>query len=189
MLRLTTPLSRLPSFGRPIHYYFNSRAAHQTCAGRVLEPPRPMQSLISQHTLKDRERSPAADEHVSKKPRVASPEASEPLDRPAPADLVLDAPVQALAAGNSLSAQGKKQGGKKSKKKQKHKLPQPYSSDDVVHRDVIALLGQDAVDKVIEAGKDWDSPFKTGQEVELTVSTMSSNGECVARHLASFFSS
>ena len=63
------------------------------------------------------------------------------------------------------------------KKKMKHKLPEPYSNEDVVYRDVVALLGQDIVQKIKQEGSDWSSPFKVQDEVELTVSALSSNGE------------
>ncbi|KAI0089976.1 tRNA methyltransferase [Irpex rosettiformis] len=81
---------------------------------------------------------------------------------------------------SSASQSKKKRGGRKDKRKVKHKLPEPYSSEDVIHREVISLLGQDVVDRLIEEGKDWASPFQMREEVELTVSAISSHGESLS---------
>lgn len=135
-----------------------------------------------QQTLRDRSRSPM-DDPAKKKPRLASPEQNESLVKPAPEDLVLDAPLEAMhmtsGSGFGLTTH-KKQGNKKSKRKDKnkHKPPEPYSNEDIVHRDVVALLGQDVVDKITEEGNDWATPFSVRDEVELTVFAMSSSGEC-----------
>ncbi|KAI0078551.1 S-adenosyl-L-methionine-dependent methyltransferase [Panus rudis PR-1116 ss-1] len=47
-------------------------------------------------------------------------------------------------------------------------------------KDVEALLGPDVVQRVVEEGKEWDSPFSMRQEVELTVSEISSSGDSLS---------
>lgn len=131
--------------------------------------------------IRERSRTPA-DDRVTKRARLGSPGQTEAAEDPAPDDVVLDAPVEHTRAGNGfgLKMQGKKKGARKDKKKFKHKLPEPYSNEDVIHRDVVQLLGQDVVDRIVEEGKDWDPPYNIKDEVELTVSVLSSNGECTA---------
>ena len=136
--------------------------------------------MESSQTSRERSRTPS-DDHVNKKPRLGSPEQAVVLVEPAPEDVVLDPPLDVMTASTGFGLKAhknkdKKKGGKRDKKK-KHKLPEPYSSEDVVHRDVVALLGQEVVDTILEEGKDWDAPFKMREEVELTVSAISSNGE------------
>lgn len=65
---------------------------------------------------------------------------------------------------------------KSAKRKQKRILPEPYSSEDVLWRDIVALLGDDTVDHALQQGTEWDSPFDFREEVEVEVSTLSSNG-------------
>ncbi|KAF9235845.1 S-adenosyl-L-methionine-dependent methyltransferase [Melanogaster broomeanus] len=69
---------------------------------------------------------------------------------------------------------------KKAKKKQKHSLPDPYSSDDVLWHDVVSLLGEGNVDRVIAEGTEWDAPFGIRDELEVVVSQLSSNGDALA---------
>ncbi|OAX31345.1 S-adenosyl-L-methionine-dependent methyltransferase [Rhizopogon vinicolor AM-OR11-026] len=78
-----------------------------------------------------------------------------------------------------------KKASKKSKKKQKHILPEPYSTGDVLWRDVVALLGSDVVEHALQNGTEWASPFDHREEVEVEVSTLSSNGDALARSPAS----
>lgn len=74
-------------------------------------------------------------------------------------------------------ANGEKQSKKKASKKKKKQLPpEPYSRDDVLWRDVRDLLGPEAADQIIEEGKEWESPFQYGEEVEVEVSAISSTG-------------
>ena len=70
--------------------------------------------------------------------------------------------------------QSKQRATKKRKKKQLP--PEPYSHDDVLWRDVRDLLGAGVADGIIEDGKEWESPFQYGEEVEVEVSTISSTG-------------
>jgi tRNA (uracil-5-)-methyltransferase len=82
------------------------------------------------------------------------------------------------AASKQKPANGEKQPRKKAskKKKQKHLPPEPYSNDDVLWRDVRDLLGVGVADGIIEEGKEWESPFQHGEEVEVEVSAISSTG-------------
>jgi tRNA (uracil-5-)-methyltransferase len=75
---------------------------------------------------------------------------------------------------------------KKGKKKLKHKLPDPYSSDDVLWHDVVSLLGEENVVRLTAEGTEWDAPFGFRDELEVVVSRLSSNGTCT---FASFSSS
>jgi hypothetical protein len=63
-----------------------------------------------------------------------------------------------------------------SKKKRKHLPPEPYSYDDVLWRDVRDLLGVGVADGIIKEGKEWESPFEYGEELEVEVSAISSTG-------------
>lgn len=70
---------------------------------------------------------------------------------------------------------------KESKRAKKHRekklgLPEPCSAEDVVWRDIIAVLGQDVVDQALEEGTEFDSPFEFHQELEIEVSSICSNG-------------
>ncbi|KAG6888915.1 hypothetical protein C0992_007102 [Termitomyces sp. T32_za158] len=68
---------------------------------------------------------------------------------------------------------GIKGGNKKESKRAKKRkgkassLPEPCSAEDVIWRDVIAMLGQDVVDQALEDGTEFDSPFEFHQELEV----------------------
>ena len=64
----------------------------------------------------------------------------------------------------------------KKKRKQNHGLPEPFSPEDVLWRDVEVLLGKDTVAKAIKDGTEWDSPFDFREEAVVEVSTLSSSG-------------
>jgi tRNA (uracil-5-)-methyltransferase len=64
----------------------------------------------------------------------------------------------------------------KRRKKRKHTPPEPGSSEDVISREVVGLLGSELVTQAEADGSDWESPFGFREEVELTVSSMSSSG-------------
>ncbi|KAH9075529.1 S-adenosyl-L-methionine-dependent methyltransferase [Lactarius deliciosus] len=68
---------------------------------------------------------------------------------------------------------------KRSKKKKKTPV-ESGSSEDVISREVVALLGKEVVAKVEADGVEWESPFGFREEVELTVSSISSSGEGLA---------
>ena len=61
-------------------------------------------------------------------------------------------------------------------KKKKRTLAESGSSDDVISRDVGALLGKELMEKAEAEGIEWESPFGFREEVDLTVSSISSTG-------------
>jgi hypothetical protein len=62
------------------------------------------------------------------------------------------------------------------KKKRRPTLPEFGSSEDVISREVVALLGDQVVAQAEADGVEWESPFGFREEVELTVSSISSSG-------------
>ncbi|KAG8943640.1 tRNA(m5U54)methyltransferase [Tulasnella sp. 424] len=88
------------------------------------------------------------------------------------------APSTVKSGGN----QGQKGKGKKKRKIRRPPPPEPGTSEDVILRDVIELLGgEEAVKVLAAAGKDWESPLEKGQVLEVVVEELSSNGEAIAR--------
>ncbi|KIK68582.1 hypothetical protein GYMLUDRAFT_36039 [Collybiopsis luxurians FD-317 M1] len=59
-------------------------------------------------------------------------------------------------------------------------VPEPGSVEDVRRKDIVSLLGHDIVQKLVQDGKEFDSPFTVKSEVELEVKAISSNGEGLA---------
>ena len=110
---------------------------------------------------------------VEKKPRLGV-DVGRSEDQP----VASTSTVAATASTKQKSADGGKQSKKKAskRKKQKHLLPEPYSNEDVLWRDVRGLLGAEAVDGIIKEGREWDSPFQYGEEVEVEVTAISSTG-------------
>ncbi|RDB19521.1 tRNA (uracil(54)-C(5))-methyltransferase [Hypsizygus marmoreus] len=68
----------------------------------------------------------------------------------------------------------------KKRREKEAQLPEICSTEDVLWRDVIAVLGKDVVDKALEDGTAFDSPFEYHQEVELEISSICSSGEAIA---------
>ena len=64
----------------------------------------------------------------------------------------------------------------KRSKKKKRTLAESGSSEDVISRDVGALLGKELMEKAEADGIEWESPFGFREEVDLTVSSISSSG-------------
>lgn len=64
----------------------------------------------------------------------------------------------------------------KRRKKPKRTPPEPGSPQDVISREVVGLLGSELVVRAEADGLDWESPFGFREEVELTVSSISSSG-------------
>jgi tRNA (uracil-5-)-methyltransferase len=77
---------------------------------------------------------------------------------------------------------GESKRARKRREKQKD-LPEFCSTEDVLWRDVISVLGRDVVDQALEDGTEFDSPFEYHQDVELEVSSLCSNGTSLALHL------
>ncbi|KAG5639174.1 hypothetical protein H0H81_006078 [Sphagnurus paluster] len=84
-----------------------------------------------------------------------------------------------LAAKKSQKTESKRS----KKRRGRTALPEPCSAEDVIWRDIIAVLGEDAVDKAAEEGAEFNSPFEFHQEVVLEVASICSNGEAIARSL------
>ncbi|TFK23730.1 tRNA methyltransferase [Coprinopsis marcescibilis] len=66
------------------------------------------------------------------------------------------------------------------RKRELEKFPEPCSSDDVLWKDIVAVLGSDVVEGLIREEKAYDSPFAFQQEVELEVKVLGSNGDGIA---------
>ena len=102
-------------------------------------------------------------------------------------DIEAEHPEEQAVASTSMAkpkpANAEKQSKQKAlkKKKKKHLPPEPYSHDDVLWRDVRDLLGAGVADGIIEDGKEWESPFQYGEELEVEVSTISSTGAFLSR--------
>ncbi|KAF4566526.1 tRNA(m5U54)methyltransferase [Pleurotus pulmonarius] len=70
---------------------------------------------------------------------------------------------------------------KKSRAARKRDLhPEPYSPDDVLHRDIVQIIGKDVVDKAFEDGSAKTSPLQFHDEVELEIVGISSGGDGLA---------
>jgi hypothetical protein len=102
--------------------------------------------------------------HTRPKPDSDGP-SSEPLEKKPKLDL-----------SSGTKKLSKRETARQKRKNPKNVLPEPYSSEDVLWRDVVSLLGKDVVDETLEAGTEWDSPFEFKQEVEVEVSCLSSSG-------------
>ncbi|KAH9891188.1 hypothetical protein C8Q73DRAFT_114143 [Cubamyces lactineus] len=82
-------------------------------------------------------------------------------------------PQDAPAAVQAPPSTSKKQPKQKKNKKNARRVPEPYSHDDILAREVIALLGQEYADAAKASNLDWDAPFEQSQQLELTVSCLS----------------
>ncbi|CAL1696841.1 unnamed protein product [Somion occarium] len=133
-----------------------------------------------------RQRSPSQElSHIDKKPRLdVETDAQSQASHNAP---LTDEPMKAGESSTPKQnpdqkkpAQGQKQKKNSKRKKVKHALPDLCSPEDVISRDVFALLGEETVQKAVEEGLDWNSPFKQKDEVELVVSEMCSSGDSLS---------
>ncbi|KAH9850606.1 S-adenosyl-L-methionine-dependent methyltransferase, partial [Lenzites betulinus] len=107
---------------------------------------------------------------IHPRPRSGSP-AQPPEKKPR-----LDAPAESSAPSPS-----KKQPKQKKQKKTARRAPEPYSHDDILLREVSALLGQEYADAAKAADLDYDAPFDLSQHLDLTVSSISpSTGESLS---------
>ena len=104
---------------------------------------------------------------IGKKPRLETPSEAITLDR-----------IKDHLVSSAIPKKSAKKEARKAKRKGLHIPPEPYSTEDVLWRDVASVLGQDVVDKAVEDGIEWESPFQFREEVELTVHSISSNGTC-----------
>lgn len=104
---------------------------------------------------------------IGKKPRLETP-----LDTAAPSHIT-EKSIASTAPKKSARKEIRK-----AKRKGLHVLPEPFSTEDVLWRDVTSVLGQAIVDRAVDDGTEWESPFAFKEEVELTVHSLSSNGAC-----------
>lgn len=121
-----------------------------------------MSGQVRHHSVSDQEDTAPAE----KRPRV---DVSEANLTPA-----------STRATSSIGQGQKKQHARKKKKRKKHAIPKPCSTEDVLWHDVVSLLGSETVDQKIAQGVEWESPFDFREELEVTVSALSSNGDALA---------
>jgi tRNA (uracil-5-)-methyltransferase len=107
-------------------------------------------------------------------------------DEPAPATSGTATPVAAVKAEPSspkrtpLIKSALPNKGKGKRKRNRHKLPDPFSSGDVLYRDVVDFLGKEYTAEVLARGddSDWAAPenLEYLSTVELTVGAMTVSG-------------
>lgn len=117
-------------------------------------------------------RSPASSSvppRLEKRPRLEIAQEEEVVAGPSTSNMDEDVPTAEPVNASKVSKKSKSK-----RRKQKRPVIEPYSSDDVLYRDVISLLKNSG--KLIEDEKEWDAPLPFGTEVELVVSEMSSTG-------------
>jgi hypothetical protein len=100
---------------------------------------------------------------IGKKPRLETP---------------LDSRITEKSIASILPKTSYKKEARKARRKGLHVLPEPFSTEDVLWRDVASVLGQVIVDQAVDESAEWESPFALKEEVELTVQSLSSNGAC-----------
>lgn len=82
------------------------------------------------------------------------------------------------AQKNGMAQSTQKRQNKAAKKRRKKLIDiEPCSHDDVHWREVISLLGQDAVDAAMKEEMELEAPFELHEELELEISRLSSHGE------------
>ncbi|KAH9947412.1 S-adenosyl-L-methionine-dependent methyltransferase [Amylocystis lapponica] len=113
-----------------------------------------------------------------KKPRLDSAIPLSDAEVP-PSDLQPPNPVDSHEPSSTVPTPPAKKNTRK-RKAQKHVLPEPYSSEDVVSRDALALLGSAVVEDALSARTEWDAPFEHKEEIEFVVSCLSSTGESLS---------
>ena len=140
----------------------------------LLSPPHVLRKMATTHSH-PRSESPTATlpQPPEKKPRL-----EDSLANPAqPSVFVQDAAPDADSPAAKPSAGNKPSKAKKNKKTAR-RVPDPFSHDDILTREVIALLGQDYADLLTSEKADWNAPFEQSTQLELTVSRISpSTGE------------
>ncbi|KAH9927408.1 S-adenosyl-L-methionine-dependent methyltransferase [Epithele typhae] len=132
------------------------------------------------------------------RPRSSSPTSAPPAPPEKKARLDAEPSASALLATNATSASSllastpsdatqsskdPKKGPPKNKKNKKraHVAPEPFSAEDILNREVVALLGQEYADAANAQEADWDAPFEQSTELELTVACISpSSGQALS---------
>lgn len=76
------------------------------------------------------------------------------------------------------AASGSKKTPKKGKAKKRRlpPSPEPGTSEDVTWHEVKAALGHETVERIVAEKKDWEAPVNFGDELELEVIDITSNG-------------
>jgi tRNA (uracil-5-)-methyltransferase len=121
----------------------------------------------------------------SRSPPPKRVRAESPAAAPAAVDAAAPAAASTAAApSSSKPAQNKGknfQQGKGKRKRNRHILPDPYSSGDVLYRDVVDFLGKEYVDEIIAKGdsSEWDAPadLELMSVIELTAGVMTVSGK------------
>ncbi|KAG8904695.1 tRNA(m5U54)methyltransferase [Tulasnella sp. 403] len=119
------------------------------------------------------------------RPRSTTPPTNQPSKRPRLDDpsAVTDSPIPStsMEGVQIASSSSKPSSNPKGKKKKIRRPPPPESgsSEDVILKDVMALIGNEAVELATTNRTDYTSPLVKGQEMELVVSELSSNGEAL----------
>ena len=94
----------------------------------------------------------------------------------------LDKRPRLASPGPTLQAGAKSTAPRRSKRK-KHTPPDFGSSEDVISREVVGLLGSEVVARAEADGVEWESPFGFREEVELTITSISPSGMSLLQHL------
>ena len=126
-------------------------------------------------TVHSRDHSPVP-APPAKKPRLGSPTMHIELvvSSTSRAEDEIPAQLQETVHDVPIPTRGGKRGPKKFKRPPP---PEAGSAEDVGWFDIVSLLGQDSVDAAVAADRDYTSPVKFGDELELTIGMLSSNGE------------
>ncbi|PIL30797.1 hypothetical protein GSI_06965 [Ganoderma sinense ZZ0214-1] len=124
-------------------------------------------------TIHPRSRSPSpSSQPPDKKSRL-----DEPTPGPSESALARDPPTECQEPPSSSKNPQKH----KKKRSPRHRPPEPFSSDDILTREVIALLGNDYVLSLTQQNLDWQSPFDLSTHLDLSVSRISpSTGESLS---------
>ncbi|KAG8910760.1 tRNA(m5U54)methyltransferase [Tulasnella sp. 418] len=123
---------------------------------------------------KQRSRSVTPDDHTNKRPRL---EDSTAVLLPKEESIAAETSSTLAVASSEVAVSPSKKDAKKKRRQRKQPPPESGSSEDILLRDVKALLGEEAVQESISLGTEFESPLSKGQELEVIVSELSSNGE------------
>ena len=118
-------------------------------------------------------------------PRSRSPSTQPPEKKPrldgSPIASAETVSIQEAPAAYQTPPNQSKKPSKQNKKNKKNarRLPDPFSSDDILRREVVALLGSDYVQSLADQDLDCDPPFEQSTQLDLTVARISpSTGQC-----------
>lgn len=107
------------------------------------------------------------------------PRSTTPSSPPAKKARLDDSSLIASAGPSVHKPKEKTASEMKTVKKKRFRRPPPPelgSNDDVIQRDVMSLLGPEAVEASKTEGTDFTSPLERGQEIEVVISELTSNG-------------